>query len=64
MPGSAVLRRLRYVEATRDIPVVVVTADASPKSTRELLDGGAARYITKPVDAVELYDAIVATTGV
>jgi protein-histidine pros-kinase len=64
MPGSAVLRRLRYVEATRDIPVVVVTADASPKSTRELLEGGAARYITKPVDAVELYDAIVAATGV
>jgi PAS domain S-box-containing protein len=63
LPGAAVLRRLRYLESTRDIPVIVVTADASPKSTRELLEAGAARYITKPVDAVALYEAIVAATG-
>jgi protein-histidine pros-kinase len=60
LPGAAVLRRLRYRESTQEIPVVVVTADASPQSTRELLGAGALRYITKPVDAVALYEAIVA----
>jgi protein-histidine pros-kinase len=63
IPGAAVLRRLRYLEATRDIPVVVVTADASPQSTRELLAAGAARYLTKPVDAVALYEAIAEATA-
>ena len=40
MPGAVVLRRLRRVEPTRDIPVIVVSADASPKTARELLDAG------------------------
>jgi protein-histidine pros-kinase len=63
IPGATVLRRLRDMVATRDIPVIVVTADASPASTRSLLDAGALRYITKPVDAVALYEAIVAVTA-
>ena len=63
LPGAAVLRRLRYVEATRSIPVIVVTADASPATAAELLDAGVARYLTKPVDAVALYEAIVAATA-
>ena len=58
--GAAVLLRLRDHAQTRDIPVIVVTADASPTTTRELLAAGAARYLTKPVDAVALYDAIAA----
>ena len=63
IPGAAVLRRLRYLEPTRDIPVIVVSADASPKTANELLDAGVVRYLTKPVDAVALYEAIVAATG-
>ena len=62
IPGAAVLRRLRYLEPTRAIPVIVVSADASPKTADELLDAGVARYLTKPVDAVALYEAIVAAT--
>jgi PAS domain S-box-containing protein len=63
LPGAAVLRRLRYLESTREIPVIVVTADASPKTAAELLDAGVAQYLTKPVDAVALYEAIVAATA-
>jgi CheY-like chemotaxis protein len=62
IPGAAVLRRLRYLEPTREIPVIVVSADASPKTAAELLDAGVVRYLTKPVDAVALYEAIVAAT--
>ena len=42
--------------------MIVVSADASPKTARELLDAGVVRYLTKPVDAVALYEAIVAAT--
>jgi len=63
IPGAAVLRRLRYLEPTRAIPVIVVSADASPKTARELLDAGVVTYLTKPVDAVALYEAIVAATS-
>ncbi len=58
--GATVLAQLREHEATRDIPVIVVTADASPTTTAQLLAAGAARYLTKPVDAVALYEAIAA----
>jgi len=60
LPGEAVLSRLRALEPTQSIPVIVVTADASPKTASALLDAGVARCLTKPVDAVALYDAIVA----
>ncbi len=63
LPGEAVLRRLRAAEVTQAIPVVVVTADASPKTAAALVEAGVARCLTKPVDAVALYDAIVAATA-
>jgi signal transduction histidine kinase/CheY-like chemotaxis protein len=62
IPGAAVLRRLRYLERTQSIPVIVVTADASQATANELLEAGVVRYLTKPVDAVALYEAIVAAT--
>ena len=50
MHGSAVLRVLRHSEATRHVPVVVVSADATAHQRRLLLGEGAAAYLTKPID--------------
>jgi CheY-like chemotaxis protein/anti-sigma regulatory factor (Ser/Thr protein kinase) len=52
--GSEVLRRLREDARTRDIPVVVISADASPKEIERLRAAGARDYLTKPIDVRQL----------
>jgi CheY-like chemotaxis protein len=37
-------------ERTRNIPVVVISADAMPQQLQRLLKGGAKDYLTKPLD--------------
>ena len=50
VPGDDVLRRLQAEVDTRNIPVIVVSADASPTHAKRLLATGAADYLTKPID--------------
>jgi PAS domain S-box-containing protein len=50
MPGLEVLQRLRRNPETRSIPVVVVSADATPEHIQQLLAAGARSYVTKPFD--------------
>jgi signal transduction histidine kinase/CheY-like chemotaxis protein/HPt (histidine-containing phosphotransfer) domain-containing protein len=52
--GEAVLRRLRADPATAGIPVIIVSADATPTRLERLTAGGAHGYLTKPfrVDAL------------
>jgi CheY-like chemotaxis protein len=50
IPGDEVLRRLRLTPETREIPVVVVSADATPGQAARLLAAGAQGYLTKPLD--------------
>src|SRR5260370_25226511 len=47
IPGEEVLRRLQADPATRTIPVVVLSADATPHQIDRLLAAGAASYLTK-----------------
>ena len=49
MDGYAVLAQLRKLPATRDIPVIFVTALDSCDSEQRGLELGAADYITKPI---------------
>src|SRR3989441_6562175 len=62
--GSEVLRRLREDANTRDIPVVVISADASPKQVERLRAAGARDYLTKPLDVrrfLAIVDELLAT---
>jgi CheY-like chemotaxis protein len=58
LPGWEVLARLRTNEATRDIPVIVISADATAPQIKRLLAAGARRYLTKPIDLVEFARAL------
>jgi diguanylate cyclase (GGDEF)-like protein/PAS domain S-box-containing protein len=49
MSGQEVLHRLRQMPGVADIPVVLVTADASEAAEVMLLEEGADDYLTKPV---------------
>jgi CheY-like chemotaxis protein len=50
MHGSEVLRQLQNEPTTAKIPVVVLSADATPSQIERLLTAGARNYLTKPFD--------------
>jgi CheY-like chemotaxis protein len=50
MHGSEVLRRLQTQPQTATVPVVVLSADATPSQIERLLTAGARNYLTKPFD--------------
>jgi CheY-like chemotaxis protein len=54
MHGTEVLRRLRENPETQKIPVVVLSADATPGQITRVLEDGAKVYLTKPLD-VQLF---------
>lgn len=56
--GLELLHHLKLDPETRDIPVIVVSADALPTQIEEALQAGAHRYLTKPVNVVELLEAL------
>jgi CheY-like chemotaxis protein len=55
VPGWEVLRHLKADVATQSIPVVVVSADATPPQVQRLLAGGAEGYLTKPLDVKQFF---------
>ncbi|MCC5876323.1 MAG: PAS domain S-box protein [Candidatus Sumerlaeia bacterium] len=50
--GSEILAGLKDDPATAGIPVVILSADATPGQIDRLLESGAADFITKPIDIV------------
>jgi CheY-like chemotaxis protein len=54
LTGDDVLRHLLEDERTRAIPVVMLSADASPGQVQRLLEAGARDYLTKPLDVLKL----------
>jgi CheY-like chemotaxis protein len=54
LSGEDVLARLRDDARTRGIPVVILSADATPGQVTRLLAQGARAYLTKPLDLNEL----------
>ena len=66
MSGGDVLRRLRSDPRTRDTPVVVISADATPGQVERLRAAGAHEYMTKPLDLdrfMETVDRTLAERG-
>jgi PAS domain S-box-containing protein len=63
IPGDEVLRLLRADPRTAEIPVVVLSADATPGQIRKLMAAGAVDYLTKPLEVrrfLETLDKILA----
>lgn len=54
-PGAEVLRELRSNPQTANIPVVVLSADATENQIHRLLQAGAKAYLTKPIDLPSLF---------
>ncbi len=56
--GHDVLRHLKGDAATRDIPVIVISADATPGQLQRLREAGSTGYLTKPIDVREFLDLL------
>lgn len=58
LEGEKVLRELKRDPLTAPIPVIVVSANATPGRRERLLDQGAFAYVTKPIKVTEFLAAL------
>jgi PAS domain S-box-containing protein len=56
--GSEVLEWLKADEIAKNIPVVIVSADAIPQQAEKLLKSGAKKYFTKPLDLIDFLKVV------
>ena len=61
--GRHVLQQLKCDPVTASIPIVVLSADATPAQFERLLSEGAAGYLTKPIDVESLLDRVRTSLG-
>ncbi|GAB4474304.1 MAG: hypothetical protein Kow00124_14150 [Anaerolineae bacterium] len=54
MDGLEICRAIRSAEATRDLPVIILSARSSKDEVRRGYAAGASRYLKKPVDLDQL----------
>ena len=58
VPGHELLRHLQADPTTRAIPVIVISADATPGQVQNLLAAGAHAYLTKPIDVSRFFQLV------
>jgi len=58
LPGNEVLARLQADPATSEVPVVVLSADATPGQIERLHAQGASDYLTKPLDVQRFLEVV------
>jgi CheY-like chemotaxis protein len=63
MSGFEACRQLRQMEATRAIPIFMVTARGEPENVEEGFASGCTDYITKPINGPDLLSKIRSILG-
>lgn len=58
MNGADLLSSLKQDEETRDIPVIIISADATNSQVHKFTELGAQKYLTKPIVIKEFVDVI------
>ena len=61
--GKSAYKNLKMSAKTATIPVIFLTADASPETKQEVLEMGADGFVTKPFDSEDLLRAIKGILG-
>lgn len=62
LEGADVLARLREESATREVAIIVLSADATSAQVERMHALGATSYLVKPVDVAELATLLAATS--
>ena len=64
MGGMQALQALRLMTRGRErLPVIMLSADATPEAKREALEAGADAFLSKPIEAMRLLDEIQRLAG-
>lgn len=63
LDGFALVERLRSLEATRDVPIVAISA-GGPEARNRALDAGVDVFLRKPVRFVEVLETVKTLIGV
>ncbi len=63
MHGRDVMDRLRLDPRTANIPIVIISADATPSQAERMLARGASAYLTKPLDVAQFIEVLDRTLG-
>lgn len=58
MNGADLLATLKQEPETKEIPVIVISADATSTQVHRLMELGARKYLTKPIVVKEFIDVI------
>lgn len=58
--GDEVVQALRFLDTTKDLPVIMLTADATPEAKELSIAMGVNLFLTKPVDSRDLLEKIAA----
>ena len=58
LTGLEVVRRVRDSEATKSMPIVLLTARAAEKDVELGIEAGADEYVTKPFSPQDLYTCV------
>jgi CheY-like chemotaxis protein len=61
--GLEVLRFIQHEPGLSSIPVIVVSAKSLPADIKNVLEAGASIYLTKPVDYLDLKQAVEQVLG-
>lgn len=56
--GIEVVKSLRFMDATHSLPVIMLTADATPEAREESMNAGANAFLTKPIEVKALLEKI------
>jgi CheY-like chemotaxis protein len=62
MSGSEFIKKLKSLERTRNVPVIVLTGEKDAAVRKTCIDLGCASFLTKPVEPARLYRDIQAAT--
>jgi CheY-like chemotaxis protein len=63
MDGFEACRRLREAEATRGIPVIMVSTRGELESVENAYESGCSDYVTKPINGLELLSKVRSYLG-
>jgi DNA-binding response OmpR family regulator len=58
MDGLTVCEKLRAQAETAVLPIILLSARASPESVKEGMEAGATRYLGKPISREELIQTL------
>ena len=56
--GDEVVQALRYMDTHKELPVIMLTADATPEAREASINVGVNAFLTKPIDSFALLDKI------